>query len=66
MVMKTERRSSWVFRYYDFLKGKVYYRLYHGLTVDDVDFLTNEFCKANGSYCLDVFKFRFHKRNTSV
>ena len=63
--MKTKRKYSWVFRYYNVLKGKVYYRLYHSLTVDDVDFLTDEFCKANGGYCLDVFKFQFHKRNPS-
>lgn len=63
--MKIKRNYSWVFRYYNVLNGKVYYRLYHSLTVDDVSFLTNEFCKANSSYCLDVFKFQFHKRNTS-
>ena len=61
--MKTKRKYSWVFRYYDVLNGKVYYRLYRQLTVDDVDFLIDEFCKANSNYCLDVFKFC--KRYTS-
>lgn len=61
--MKPKRKYSWVFRYYNVLKGRVYYRLYHELTVDDVVFLANEFCKANSSYCLDVFKFQFRKRN---
>lgn len=65
MIMEKKRKYSWVFRYYNVLKGKVYYRLYHKLTVDDVDFLTNEFCKANSSYCLDVFKLQFRKRNIS-
>lgn len=66
MIMKPKRKYSWVFRYHNVLKGRVYYRLYHKLTVDDVDFLTDEFCKANSNYCLDVFIFRFHKRDTSV
>lgn len=63
--MKTKRKYSWVFLYHNVLKGKVYYRLYHSLTVDDVDFLANEFCRANSGYCLYVFKFQFHKRNIS-
>ena len=60
--MKAKRKYSWIFRYYDVLNGTVYYRLYHKLTVDDVDFLANEFHKANINYRLGVFKFRFHKR----
>lgn len=63
--MKSKRKYSWIFRYYDVLIGKVYYKSYHGLTVDDVDFLANEFCKANIDYCLGVFKLRSHKRATS-
>lgn len=63
--MKTSRKYSWVFRYHNVLKGRVCYRLYHSLTVDDVDFLTDEFCKANGGYCLDVFRFQFRKKSTS-
>ena len=63
--MKAKRKYSWIFRYYDVLNGKICYRSYHKLTVDDVDFLANEFCKANINYCLGVFKFQFHKRNTS-
>lgn len=63
--MKTKRKYSWVFRYSDVMNGKACYRLYHKLTVDDVDFLTDEFCKANSDYRLDVFKLRFHKRNAS-
>lgn len=62
--MKAKRKYSWIFRYHNVLQGKVYYRLYHSLTAGDVDFLANEFCKANSSYCLDVFRFQFHKRNT--
>lgn len=54
MIMKTEK-YSWIFRYYDVLNGKVYYRLYHSLTFDDVDFLANEFCKANINYRLGIF-----------
>lgn len=65
MIMKPKRKYSWVFRYHNVLKDKVYYRIYHSLTVDDVDFLTDEFCKANSSYYLDVFKFQFHKRSAS-
>ena len=63
--MKAKRKYSWVFRYYDVMNGTVYYRLYHKLTVDDVDFLVNEFRKVNIDYRLGVFKLRFHKRNTS-
>lgn len=63
--MKAKRKYSWIFRYYDVLNGKVYYRPYHSLTVDDVDFLANEFCKANINYSLRVFKLRFHKKNAS-
>ena len=63
--MKTEKRYSWVFRYCDDMNDKVCYRLYHGLTVDDVDFLVDKFCEANGDYRLDVFKLQFHKRNAS-
>ena len=63
--MKPKRKYSWVFRYHDVLKGRVCYRLYRSLTVDDVDFLADEFCKANGGYCLDVFMFRFHRGDTS-
>lgn len=63
--MKAKRKYSWVFRFYDVMDGTVYYRLYHKLTVDDVDFLANEFRKANIDYRLGVFKLRFHKRNTS-
>lgn len=65
LIVKAKRKYSWIFRYYDVLNGKVYYRLYHSLTVDDVDFLANEFRKANINYCLGVFKLRFYKRNTS-
>lgn len=61
--MRPKRKYSWVFVFYNVLKGKVFYRLYHSLTVDDVDFLANEFCKANGGYCLGVFKFQFYKRS---
>lgn len=63
--MKAKRKYSWVFRYYDVMNGTVYYRLYHKLTVDDVDFLVNEFRKVNIDYRLGVFKLRFYKRNTS-
>lgn len=63
--MKTEKKYSWIFRFYDVVNGTVYYRLYHKLTVDDVDFLVNEFRKANTDYRLGVFKLRSHKRNTS-
>ena len=63
--MKAKRKYSWIFRYYDVMNGTVYYRLYHKLTVDDVDFLANEFRKANIDYRLGVFKLRFHKRNAS-
>lgn len=63
--MTAKKKYSWVFCYYDVLNGEVYYRLYHDLTVDDVDFLANEFCKANSNYCLGVFKFQFYKRNLS-
>ena len=65
MIMKTKKKYSWVFRYHNILKDEVYYRLYHSLTVSDVDFLTDEFCKANSGYCLDVFKFQFRKINPS-
>lgn len=64
-VMKRKKKYSWVFRYHNVLKGRVYYRLYHSLTVDDVDFLTDVFCKANSGYCLDAFRFQFHKGNAS-
>lgn len=63
--MKAKRKYSWVFRYYDVMNGTVYYRLYHKLTVDDVNFLVNEFRKVNIDYRLGVFKLRSHKRNTS-
>lgn len=65
MVVKTKKKYSWVFRYHNVLEGRVCYRLYHSLTVDDVDFLADEFCKANDSYRLDVFRFQFHKGDTS-
>ena len=65
MIMKAKRKYSWIFRYYNVLNGEIYYRLHHGLTVDDVDFLTNEFCKANSNYYLDIFRFQFRKKNTS-
>lgn len=63
--MKAKRKYSWIFRFYDAMNGTVYYRLYHKLTVDDVDFIANEFRKANIDYRLGVFKLRFHKRNVS-
>lgn len=61
--MKTKRKYSWVFVYYNVLNGEVCYRLRHSLTVDDVIFLANEFCKANSDYYLGVFKFQFYKRS---
>ena len=61
--MKSKRKYSWVFRYCNVLNGEVCYRLHHKLTVDDVDFLANEFCKANSGYCLGVFRFQFYKRS---
>lgn len=64
MIMKTKRKYTWVFRYYNVMNSKVYYRLYHSLTIDDVDFLADEFRKANSNYCLDVFKFHFHRSST--
>lgn len=63
--MKAKRKYSWIFRYCNVLNGEVCYRPHYGLTVDDVDFLTNEFCKANSNYCLDIFRFQFRKKNTS-
>lgn len=63
--MKAKRKYSWIFCYYDILNGTICYRLYHKLTVDDVDFLADEFCKANINYRLDVFKLWLHKRSTS-
>ena len=63
--MKAKRKYSWIFRYYDVTNGRSIIRIYHSLTVDDVDFLANEFCKANVNYRLDVFSLQFHKRNTS-
>ena len=63
--METKEKYSWVFLYYNLLNRKVYYRLYDELTADDVDFLADEFCKANSNYRLGVFKFQFCKRNTS-
>jgi hypothetical protein len=65
VIMKTKRKYSWVFRYCDVLNGKACYRLYHKLTVDDVDFLADKFCKANSDYRLDVFRLRLRKRNAS-
>lgn len=65
LIVKTRRKYSWVFRYHNVLNGKVCYRLYRSLTVDDVVFLVDEFCKANGGYCLDVFRFQFHKGSAS-
>lgn len=62
--MKAKRKYSWVFVFYNALNGEVSYRLYHSLTVDDVDFLANEFCKANSGYYLGVFKFQFYKRSS--
>jgi hypothetical protein len=64
--MKARKQYSWVFVFYNVLNGKVCYRLYHGLSVDDVDFLANEFCKANNGYSLGVFKFQFFKRSLFV
>lgn len=61
--MRPKRKHSWVFVFYNVLKGKVYYRLYHSLTADDVNFLASEFCKANSGYCLGVFKFQFYKKS---
>lgn len=63
--MKAKRKYSWIFRFYDVMNGTVYYRLYHKLKVDDVDFLANEFLKANIDYRLGVFKLRFRKSNAS-
>lgn len=63
--MRSKKKYSWVFRYCDVINGNVCYRLYHKLTVDDVDFLADKFCKANSGYCLDVFKLRLRKRNAS-
>lgn len=63
--MTAKRRYSWVFLYYNVLNGEVCYRLHHELTVDDVEFLANEFCKANSGYCLGVFRFQFYKKNIS-
>lgn len=61
--MTAKKKYSWVFCYYDVLNDEVCYRLYHSLTVDDVNFLANEFCKANSGYCLGVFKFQFYKKS---
>ena len=61
--MRPKKKYSWVFVFYNVLKGEVCYRLHHSLTVDDVDFLANEFCKANSGYCLGVFKFQFYKKS---
>lgn len=60
--MKAKKKHSWVFLYCNILKGEIYYRLHHSLTVADVDFLANEFRKANSDYCLGVFKFQFYKK----
>nr|DAO49752.1 MAG TPA: hypothetical protein [Microviridae sp.] len=60
--MSPKRKYSWVFRYCDVMSGKVCYRLYHELTVDDVDFLADKFCNANSGFRLDVFKFQFRKK----
>lgn len=63
--MTAKKKYSWIFLYYNALNGEVCYRLHHELTVDDVEFLANEFCKANSNYCLGVFRFQFYKKNIS-
>lgn len=56
MFMEAKRKFSWVFRYYDFLAGEVTYRTFYDLTIDDANFLANEFVKENSNYCLAIFK----------
>lgn len=65
MIMKPEKTYSWVFRYCDVMSGSVCYRVYHALTVDDVNFLADKFCEANSNFRLDVFKFQFRKMSSS-
>lgn len=54
--MKTKKKYSWIFRYYNVMKGEVTYRTYLDLTVDDAKSLANEFTKENKDYYVSVYK----------
>lgn len=54
--MKTERKFTWLVRYYDVMSGTVSYREFIGLTAREINEEVKDFITSNDNYIVRIFK----------
>lgn len=56
MVMKTERKFTWVIRYYNVMEGTITYRTFFDLTVEEAKWYASTYLEHNKNYQVSIFK----------
>lgn len=57
MVMKAKKKFTWVVRFYNVKTGTIDFRMYRGITADDINWYVDTFFEANSGYIVDIFKY---------